>query len=462
MAEFNKIHSFSDIFIIFLYYILTYILAHNYIIKIVGDRKLRQLVRYSFLIKNAIAVLFVFFTWYKYGYLMDMGSYFLEVKKIASVLFRESNISIFDIYFNPDYVNRNSNLLIKRIGGDTTSTMPLLVLPFYYLGCGSIFGMIFTINFFVFISTTYLYRVFVKVYPKYKKEIIIALFCLPSLMLWAGGIYKDTLAYIGLCFLMYALFMFFIQQKYYPKYIILMTASSYLILITKPHILIIYAFIGLWILGNYARRLSPVLRYGFYGFGLLLLLVGGQFAIKKIAQSQLDAAKFTDVKKVTAIVDGFNNYYSNEDAQGGSQYSIGTFEPTLQGLFRLMPAGYNVTFYRPYLWEFRSPVFVFNVVESFVLLSMSIYIFFKWRFRVFIEIFSKEFLTFCFLYTLVLGAIIGIMSFNFGTLARYKTPVMPFFAFMIFVLFAKVRSDVKQRSICKMSQISQPSETEIN
>lgn len=437
-------------------------MAHNYVGKIIREKHLKRLVRLSFIFKNLIAVVFIFFFWYKYGYLMDMGSYFLEVKEIARVLAQNENINIFDIYFNPEIVNKNSDLYIKSIGEDTTSTMPLLVLPIYYLGCGSIFGMIFTINFFVFIASTHLYRVFVSLYPNFKKEIIIALFWLPSLILWAGGIYKDTLAYIGLCFLMYALFRFFIQQKYYPKYMIVMIASSYLILITKPHILIIYAFIALWILRSYAKRLSPLLRYSFYSMGLLLFLSLGQSAVSFLAQSQLDAAKFTDVKKVTAIVDGFNNYYSNEDAQGGSQYSIGTFEPTLQGLLRLMPAGYNVTFFRPYLWEFRSPAFVFNVLESFVLLSMSLYIFFKWKFRVFKEIFNNEFLTFCFLYTLVLGAMIGIMSFNFGTLARYKTPVVPFFAFMIFVLFAKVRSDIKQRRMSKMAKISQSSETELN
>lgn len=442
---FYEVHSIWDLVIGPFCLFILYIMAHNYVGKVIKEKHLKRLVRLSFIFKNLIAVVFIFFFWYKYGYLMDMGTYFLEVKEIAKVISDFDNVNILDVYLWPEYVNKVTPLYIKRIGEDTTATMPLLVLPFYYLGFGSIFGLIFIINFIVFIASTYLYRVFTSLLPDYKKESILAIFWLPSMMLWAGSIYKDTFAIIGLCFLIYALYRFFILKKYKLQYVILLLLSSYVILITKPHILIIYAFIGIWLLRTYARRLSSSLRVVFYGVGIGVFLLFMNFAITSLAQSNLDAAKFTDIEKVTSIVDGFNNYYSNTDAQGGSQYSIGTFEPTLQGLFKLMPAGYIVTFFRPYLWEFRSPVFVFNVIESFVLLFMCLYLLVKWRLRVFKEIFKNEFWTFCFLYTLVLGALIGIMSFNFGTLARYKTPVMPFFAFMVFCLYSQTKATGKTK-----------------
>jgi hypothetical protein len=440
--RFYDIHSSFDFIICPIYYIIVYILAHNYIIKVIYEKELRKLVRLSFLVKNTLAILFVIFFWYQYGYLMDMGTYFLRAKEIARII-NVYDISILDIYFDPEYVTKTTPLYIERIGLDATATMPLLILPLYYLGSGSIFGVIFIINFIVFIASTYLYRVFASIFPEYKRESILSIFLLPSMILWAGSIYKDTLAFIGLSFLMYGLYRFFMLKRYNFVYFILLLLSSYLILITKPHILVIYTFIIIWLLRSYAKRLSPVLKVVFYVIGTGVFVIMMNLASSLVSQSQLDAAKFTDIEKVTSIAKGLNNYYANSDVQGGSQYSIGTFEPTLPGLIKLIPAGYVVTFFRPFLWEFRSPVFVFNVIESFVLLYMCLYLVIKWKLKVFKEIFKNEFWTFCFLYTFVLGSIVGIMSFNFGTLARYKTPVMPFFAFMIFSLYSQAKAAFK-------------------
>jgi hypothetical protein len=38
-------------------------------------------------------------------------------------------------------------------------------------------------------------------------------------------------------------------------------------------------------------------------------------------------------------------------------------------------------------------------------------------------------------YTIVLGIIIGLTTFNFGTLIRYKVPVVPFAWLFVFLLF---------------------------
>ncbi|MFZ1496056.1 MAG: hypothetical protein WAS72_03305, partial [Saprospiraceae bacterium] len=112
----------------------------------------------------------------------------------------------------------------------------------------------------------------------------------------------------------------------------------------------------------------------------------------------------------------------------------------------LLPAGFVVTFYRPFIWETRNPVLMLNLVESMILLLMTLNVLFKLRIKIFTIITGNSFLLFCFLYTFFLGAMIGITSFNFGSLARYKTPVMPFFAFLIFVLYSKAKEIKKKRN----------------
>jgi hypothetical protein len=46
-------------------------------------------------------------------------------------------------------------------------------------------------------------------------------------------------------------------------------------------------------------------------------------------------------------------------------------------------------------------------------------------------------LLFCIVFVITMGVAIGLASSNLGTLSRYRMPMMPFFAALLFVLTAK-------------------------
>ena len=51
-------------------------------------------------------------------------------------------------------------------------------------------------------------------------------------------------------------------------------------------------------------------------------------------------------------------------------------------------------------------------------------------------IFSKPVIQMCLIFALLFGFVVGFTSFNFGALARYKIPSMPFFAaFLVMVSY---------------------------
>jgi hypothetical protein len=74
--------------------------------------------------------------------------------------------------------------------------------------------------------------------------------------------------------------------------------------------------------------------------------------------------------------------------------------------------------------------------ESMIMLLLTLYTFFKVGIlRTLKFIFSETTILFCIIFTVVLGIIVGATSFNFGTLARYRTPFLPFyFAALILIL----------------------------
>ncbi|MBP7699052.1 MAG: hypothetical protein KA101_00285 [Saprospiraceae bacterium] len=444
MLHFYDIHSYWDLIIGPLYFVIFFIFAHNFIIRFEEDPKLRRLIRLSFLLKNIISLAFITFFWIKYGYLMDTGGYYLVTKKIATLINTEEHISFTDIFFRP--VNFNSALDTENVWSDSTATFPFLILPFWYMAFSSFFGMMFLLNTFVFIASCYLHKTLKTILPAYKEQSVYAIFMLPTVILWASGMYKDTLAYTSLCMVIYCTFRIFITHTFKLKHWLILLIAAWLISITKSHVMIVFAFLGFWVIGSNTKWFTLGLKIIIYSLSIAILLVVFDYALGSLEKSQLDIARFSDLKKLTGVIKGYNQFFKSDTNLAGSSYDIGTFEPSFKGIVRLLPAGFVVTFYRPFIWETRNPVLMLNLVESMILLLMTLNVLFKLRIKIFTIITGNSFLLFCFLYTFFLGAMIGITSFNFGSLARYKTPVMPFFAFLIFVLYSKAKEIKKKRN----------------
>jgi hypothetical protein len=124
---------------------------------------------------------------------------------------------------------------------------------------------------------------------------------------------------------------------------------------------------------------------------------------------------------VTAYDIGF---WTGKDA--GSRYSLGELDGTLQGMLRLAPQAINVSLFRPYIWEVNNPLMALAALESFALLIITLYVFATARARTF-RYFFKPDVIFCLVFALIFAFAVGVSTYNFGTLSRYKIPLVPFF-----------------------------------
>jgi len=48
------------------------------------------------------------------------------------------------------------------------------------------------------------------------------------------------------------------------------------------------------------------------------------------------------------------------------------------------------------------------------------------------------------IFSIVFGFAVGFTSYNFGALARYKIPVMPFFSFLLLHFYFKYKEKIKK------------------
>ena len=97
-------------------------------------------------------------------------------------------------------------------------------------------------------------------------------------------------------------------------------------------------------------------------------------------------------------------------------------------MLKLAPAAVNVSLFRPYPWEVQNPLMLLSAVESLLFLYLTITLI--WRtgiFKTFALIGSTPILQMCFIFSIIFAMAVGMSTNNFGTLARYKVQMMPFY-----------------------------------
>jgi hypothetical protein len=102
-------------------------------------------------------------------------------------------------------------------------------------------------------------------------------------------------------------------------------------------------------------------------------------------------------------------------------------------MIRLAPQAVNVSLFRPYLWEVNNPLMLLSGLESTVLLLLSLYILFRENIRVFTAIRQAD-VFFALVFSITFAFAVGVSTYNFGTLVRYKIPMLPFFALALILI----------------------------
>ena len=95
-----------------------------------------------------------------------------------------------------------------------------------------------------------------------------------------------------------------------------------------------------------------------------------------------------------------------------------------------------VTLYRPYIWEAKNIVMLLSAIENLLLFLLTLYIFIKSGIRNAIRhLTTSPVIIFCLIFSIVFSFAVGISTYNFGSLVRYKIPMIPFFVSGLFILY---------------------------
>ena len=300
---------------------------------------------------------------------------------------------------------------------------------------GSYFGASLGLTTIAFIGCWMLYRVFQDIYPHLHFSLAIAVLFVPSLCFWGTGLMKDPLSLGGLGMFVYGLyFLFYKRSRGWVLPSIALVLGFYLAITIKAYVaLAIIPAALVWIIFLYKDKIQHPLLRRF--LGPVFLVFGALFGVFALQQLGSISEKFALENMVMEAAKTQWWLSLSTERDGGTGYSLGIIEPTLLGMLKVFPAAVNVSLFRPYLWEARKVIVLPSAAEALVSLIFTIYIFYRIGIiRTLKTMFSNPTVLFCLIFSIIFAFAVGFTSMNFGALARYKIPCLPFFFSALIIL----------------------------
>lgn len=291
------------------------------------------------------------------------------------------------------------------------------------------FGSYIVLNlFFSIIAATgqfFFYLALSRRYPHIRKNVAVAVLFIPSVLLYSSYLNKETLcmACIGFAFYSHAQFM---NGKHRLLHALIILSCCYVI-----------ATVKIYVLASFLAAVALV-----YFIKAVLQLVRGSVLLKLLAAVLLTALAivfFTHLEVFDPLIadaaktsNTFQEQYHSIDEN--TAFEFGEVETSFAGLVKKAPLGIYTTYFRPQLWEVRKPIILVSAIESFIVLLIALSALVTRRKNFFPLLKHDMFACISFYFALIFGMIVGLSTFNFGSLIRYKIPGVPFLMMFIFLL----------------------------
>ena len=259
----------------------------------------------------------------------------------------------------------------------------------------------------------------------------------PSIWFWGSGLIKDSVCLGLVGFIIYFLHKLFILKKFSVKDLVILVIMVYFLYSLKSYIaslLIVSAALG------YVILILKKSRQNFIKFALVILILAVSSVVIFINMASSIESLLQESKEQIEIYKGAYAYAEVEDENSMAGFKGSDFELTVNSFILRSPLAMFSTLFRPFLWESKKPIIFLSALESFLMLIGLLYVMKKTGIRSFFYLlFSEPYIFFAFIFTLLLAAVVGFTTFNFGTLVRYRLPILPFYFFMLIGIYTKSR-----------------------
>jgi hypothetical protein len=374
---------------------------------------------------GALAIGFIYQFYYKGG---DTFAYHTHGSRPIWEMIMETPITGFEALFrngtlNGEFFAMSDNVWFWR---DTSSFFIVRIATLFDLFTFSTYSataILFAV--FGFIGSWMLYLTFYRIQPDAHLSLAICCLFIPSVIFWGSGILKDTvtLSLVGIA--TYECNRLFIQKRFSILHLIILIVSLYFVYEVRKFLL--QAFLPaalLWIFFSNLNTLrSTIAKATLLPAILVAIILVSYWSIKKVGEGDRRYAleKLSQTSRTTAYD---IRYWTGREA--GSGYSLGELDGSFASMLLLAPAAINVSLFRPYLWEVNNVLMLFSSLEALVMLIITGTLIAR-RPVSFFRSFSDPSVLFCFAFSITFAFAAGVSTYNFGSLARYKIQMLPYY-----------------------------------
>jgi len=288
-----------------------------------------------------------------------------------------------------------------------------------------------------------LFRTFNKIFPGLHQWIAFSCLFIPTVCFWGSGIFKDTVTLSALGWITYSFYEAMLERKRMVRNFIIFVFSFWVIYSLKKYILLSFlpSLILWYFLSNLSRVKSSMVKALLIPITIITVIALGYFSVLNVAEN--DKRYNIDRLAETARITAYDIRFGWGARTGeGSGYTLGELDGTWQSMIRLAPAAINVSLFRPYLWEIKNPLMLLSGFEGFLFLILTIFVFLKAKRKSFYLLIKPE-VAFCLSFSIVFAFAVGVSTFNFGTLSRYKIPLESFYLLGIGLIYYYSKRDKK-------------------
>ena len=395
----------------------------------------------GFVFKIACTILYCLLLYYYWG-LGDSINYFKNALYVRQLMREDSeNFSIF--FQNADYLkdtynatgtSNESGWLVERIA---------IILSYVSFSRFIICSMLFATL--AYSGMFKMFETFNDIMPGWHKKLAFAVLFFPTLSIYGSGILKDTICISAMGWLIYSSQHLFNNKRINLKYLLIFLLCIFLIYLVKAYV--IAAFLIPYILYVIAGLINKV-KNRFLRWVFFPMLLGTVVVLYVINAAKIDSllGNYAIGKLFDTVKEQQQSYFGADVADAGSGFDLGTIDPTISSFVNKIPAGIIATLYRPFLWEVRNFLMLFSALESLLIFGITLFVMFKTGiFRFFRTIFSDRFIFLCIFFALIFAALVGLSTSNFGTLGRYRIPIIPFYFAGIFGIWYRTKINVPKK-----------------
>lgn len=426
-----------DFLLLPIYLAILYVLALRKKNKHSGDPLYNQyfLRGLNFKFLGALAYAAIYIYYYQGG---DTISFYYAINPLFKLFFTEPG-AYFKFIFSPYEVypveclwSASQNGVIYLLRGTPTLTTIKIGGLLTIFCCNSYFALTLV---FAYISYQFQWRFFTllcHIYPSLHRQFSYAMLMIPSVIFWGSGLSKDTIMLSSILLFIYAFYNLVILKRQMIKYFILLILVGYLISLIRGFILFTVAPCLILMAFTYYQSVikSSMVRFLVAPMFLAFAVLGSFFFIKTLGEN-VDSYS---VESLEQKAEGFRSWHTT---QGGSTYSIGEGEMdfTPAGILKQAPIGLLTCLYGPFIWQIRNPVMLVSGIESLTFLFLTLRMLFNQRiYAIFRVLIDDHIIAFCVPFIAILAIAIGLTSFNYGALVRYRIPVLPFLGILFIVI----------------------------